>query len=675
MKAVVAPSDGPTPQPDHDSQPLRPPASRGRFAAVAIVCGLLAGGLLFLLLMAEGGWPALVLCLSLGVCFSSIAAMLVFRRVQVPLEAAHGVAMAREDALSAAAEDDAAVIAPPPAPSGMPYAEVVQLVERLGSSEQRADRLRAQITAIATATDDALLLLGPDGRIERATSAAAELIGDSADALIDRPFAVHFPLYDNLRPEPLQHPLSATLLALLADPRAESLAFSALLERRGRTSVPLRLLWVPLATQDGARGALLRLQAPVDGEGRATAVAAPPRGGLDELLRRIAAVQDEAGRDGSRHGLLLIAPDRPGERLGLPVAEQQRWLVEQTVRDVASGSGPLLTPLPGLLALLMLRSYDAAIAARAEALVAAVAALPPALADDDSTRTGLRVGFVSIDGTAVEPEAWLDAAHAALREAQRNPGEHRLAGRLHPAEAGGESHDAWLRRKLDTRAVRLVAQAILPADGVGEPAWTELLPRIEDDDGVWVPIEPLAAALARLDLAATFDLAVVDTALEAGLGERRVLLRLSSAALALEGMIDALTARLARSRLAVRQLSFAIDEATALAWPRQVALLRERLLPLGVDLVLDACLGVQTLAALRLMPAQAVRLHAGLLVRGVGDGIDRAQIEALVNAARTCGVATIAGGVRDADLRERLRLARVDYVQGSAVSPPTPYSA
>jgi EAL domain-containing protein (putative c-di-GMP-specific phosphodiesterase class I)/PAS domain-containing protein/GGDEF domain-containing protein len=667
MKAVVDRSDDPLPPLEPDLLPAAAPPSRARFALFAIVAGLLAGGLLFALLLPDGGWPALVLLLSLGLSFSSLAAMLVFRRVQLPLEDAHGRIAALALPLPRMAADAAADSAPPPADPALSA-----LAERLATADLEVELLRLHVTALSSASGEALLLVNVEGRIERASPAAAELVGLTPEALFGRPLASHFPLYDDLRDEPLAHPLTAAVQRLHADPQAGPLAFAALLERRGRTSVSLRVSGLPL--RDPARrprGALLRLLARGDASVSPASPLAAGSSALDGLCHRIDALQLEARLDGVGHALLLVGADgldALAGRLGFAVVAQRLWLLDRALRELTPDLAAPVALSEDCWALLLPRCAAATARARVDSLRAAVAALPPAVAGDDGTRPAIRVGLVLIDGGQVGADVLLEAAHAALRSPDA-PLPAAVDSRVEASRAD------WLRRKLAERAIRLAVQPILPADAAASSVdqdWVEVLPRFEDDDGVWLPAEGWLPELDRLGLAAAFELAMLEAALAGGPGHRRLLIRLSPAALARDDHADALLARLARSDVPGARLGFAIDAAAVLAQPQRVAALHERLLPLGVAFVLDGCSRAEDVEALRLLPAGKLRLS---LIDDPAEPAGRAALAALVAAARAGGAQTIATGVADADTRERLRLAGVDQVQGPAIAPPTPFSS
>lgn len=214
----------------------QPPApTRTRFAAFAIGFGLLAAIVVYSLLIPAGGLPAFVLLASLLLTLSSLAAMLVFRQMQLPLEAAQRLVEAQAQQLQAMvdqAPEPLVAVAEPVAVT--PAAERESL--RADAASQR--RLRAELIADRA---EPVLLVAQDGRIDAVNAAAAALVSQSVAALSRQPLGDSFPLYDNRQQEPLQHRLDAAMRQLWTDGLDDGQTFSALLERRGWTSVPMRL--------------------------------------------------------------------------------------------------------------------------------------------------------------------------------------------------------------------------------------------------------------------------------------------------------------------------------------------------------------------------------------------------------------------------------------------------
>ena len=683
MKAVVERSDDPVPS-GPEADPAAPPA-RARFAAFAILFGLGSGAALFAVLSPDAGWPVLLLLCSICLSLSCLAAMLVFRRVQLPLEAVHSLnaeqalrLQAFED-LSQQADVTLEIDAPAP-----PFDELALLRTALTEAQGAADALRRQTQALVAASDEHLLLIGRDGRIEAASPAAAALIDKTAAELLDRPLASLLPLFDDSRPEPLQHPLTAALLRLFADAAPERQGFAALLERRGRTSVQLRLDARPLRDPANRVQALLLRLDPLDAD--APVVRTDPATRLEaldpltqafgqqHLSRRIEQLNAEAQIDGTHHGLLLIAPDqldRLHDRFGIAAGEQRLWQLAQTIREAAASAEDFHRISGSHFALLLPRQSVETCIDRAEQLCAAVAGqVWPC--DGGPLSPSFSIGLVTIDGQ-LGTDAQLASAAEALRRAQQSGG-----GRVQ--QAVNEAIDAdWLHGKLlDGQALRLAAQAILPADpapGATEAPWLELLLRLQDDDGVWLPLDPWWPQIERLGLGIKIDDWLLDQALRHDLGSTRLSIRLSSPSLLRDDFLEVLRARLLRSRVPTPQLCIAVDEAFIVDHPQRAAALRELLSPFGCSLAIDRYRGGSGLTALRQFPANYLRLHESLVARFTTDLIDRAHLEWLVTAARMMGAKTVACAVRDADSQERMRLAKVDYVQGYAVAPPVPFSS
>ena len=681
MKAVVARSDDPVPT-AAETSPSAPP-SRGRFATVAILFGLASGAALHLLLTRDQGWSALLLFCSAGLGLSSVAAMLVFRRVQLPLEAAHNLSTERmlqlqayEAQPPAAMPDDAGIVGSADSES------LGQLRNAVAEARAAHEAQRRHLQAVVAASDELLVLVGRDGGIEAASAGVAALIDKALPELLDRPLASVLPLFDDSRPEPLQHPLMPVFQRLQNEPAIDRQRFAALLERRGRTSVQLQLEARPLRDAgQPARTLLLRLiprqaELPLlrgDLPGAiADEVPDPLSGafGIQHLQRRIERLLVESRLDAARHGLLLItfdAFDQLHARCGIAAGEQRLWQLARRIGAAAAMAEDVHRISARHFVLLLPRQTDEATMAAAEALRASVAAERGSAGGSPLT---LSIGLAMIDGN-LGASAVLDAADTALQQALQAGGDRvQVAGDA--AAANG-----WLRDRLEARALRLAAQPILPAEpmpGAPEAPWLELLPRLEDEDGVWLPFDPYWPEIERLGLDQQVHDSLIDQALSHDLGSTRLSIRLGGTVLLRDDFIDGLRARLLRSRLPTPQLCIAVDEAFIVAHPQRAAALRELLLPFGCRLAIGRYRGLDGLRALRSFPAHYIRLHESQVMRAAGDPLDRAHLEWLVHSARLMGVRSVACAVRDADSQERMRLARVDYVQGAAVAPPTPFS-
>jgi EAL domain-containing protein (putative c-di-GMP-specific phosphodiesterase class I) len=93
----------------------------------------------------------------------------------------------------------------------------------------------------------------------------------------------------------------------------------------------------------------------------------------------------------------------------------------------------------------------------------------------------------------------------------------------------------------------------------------------------------------------------------------------------------------------------------------------------GCQFAIDRYRGVAGLAALRNFPVNYIKLHDSLLVSRSADIVDRAQLEWLVHSAHLCGAKVVAVGIRDEDMLARARELKVDFVQGFALAPPSPW--
>lgn len=247
--------------------------SRARFAAFAIGFGLGSSLLIQALLLPDAGWQAFALLASILLTLSSLTAMLVFRQIQLPLEAARAVIEEQALQLQTPVEPP---LRQPVAESSMrsePAPVASREARRSEAWEEAAYQRHCREMLIADRIEP-VLLMRPDGRIDALNAAAAGLVSRPLPELHEQLLTGSFPLFDNTQPEPLQHPLSARLQDLFDGADADGQVFDALLERRGRTSVPVRLHCRPIVDPgQRVRLLMLMLQGAADGSARSFAQA------------------------------------------------------------------------------------------------------------------------------------------------------------------------------------------------------------------------------------------------------------------------------------------------------------------------------------------------------------------------------------------------------------------
>jgi len=411
--------------------------------------------------------------------------------------------------------------------------------------------------------------------------------------------------------------------------------------------------------------------------------------GTVRLEQRLKQLIEGAHRDGSFHGLLMIGLDDFGmyyEAADPKAGEERVWQVAQSiiarapdVADVFRLSGRhFVVLLPGV--------SDSKAVSLAQDLCHDVSGREYAWGSRHKPAT-LSIGVVSVGLADTSDADVLGRAVHSMNQAQQLGG-----GRVHSESllpmlerrAREKSLADWLEEKVKTEQLRLAAQVIEPRDRAqmpDEPAWLELLLRIEDDDGVWLPPEHYMDVLERLQLNALIDRKIIEAAVGPGTrceilkkNRGRLSINLFTSSLLRDDFLVELRAVLSSSALPTQQICFEVDEAFVLQHPsRAAAFANIAAEEFGCMLALDRYRGGVGLTALRTFPANFIKLHESLVTRRSTDLIDRAHLDWLVNAAHLMKAKVVACAVRDADMLVSVKQTGVDYVQGFAISPPAPY--
>ena len=245
----------------------------------------------------------------------------------------------------------------------------------------------------------------------------------------------------------------------------------------------------------------------------------------------------------------------------------------------------------------------------------------------------------------------------------------------------------WVPRLLDAldndRFV-LYAQSLLPlSPAAPRERMTEVLVRLVGaDDRLVLPGEFVPAA-ERFGLAAAIDRWVVRNLLhrvsshpprseENGPGT--LLVNLSGATLSDLAFAEDVEGMLRRSACDPSRFCFEVTE-TAVVRDLEAAVdLMARLSRLGCRFALDDFgTGLSSLAYLRSLPVQLLKIDGAFIRDLARDATARAIVESVVHLARALDLGTVAEWVEDSATLERVRTAGLDYAQGFAIHTPEPF--
>jgi diguanylate cyclase (GGDEF)-like protein/PAS domain S-box-containing protein len=239
-----------------------------------------------------------------------------------------------------------------------------------------------------------------------------------------------------------------------------------------------------------------------------------------------------------------------------------------------------------------------------------------------------------------------------------------------------------IQQTLEEDRFRLFAQQVQPLSPKAPSGlYFEVLLRMAEENGqIHLPSDFLRAA-ERYGLMRAIDRWVIRRSLQT-LREQPApfldllqlcAINLSGVSLGDEDFHDFLTEELAGSGALASKLCFEITETAAIESLPQAQRLMTRLTAQGVRFALDDFgTGMSSYGYLKELPVSFLKIDGKLVKDIVTDSLDRAMVESINQVGHVMGIQTVAEGVTNAAVVERLRALGVDYAQGNWISPPRP---
>ena len=185
---------------------------------------------------------------------------------------------------------------------------------------------------------------------------------------------------------------------------------------------------------------------------------------------------------------------------------------------------------------------------------------------------------------------------------------------------------------------------------------------------------PLAEQTSLIDALTTFvlDRALAQLAAWDRMGTHlRVAVNVSVRNLVDERLPGVVTGLLARHGIAPDRLEIEITETAVMTDPGRVTRVLERIGALGVRLAMDDYgTGYSSLAFLRQLPLDAIKIDRSFIASMADSHSDRAIVASTINLARELGLQVVAEGVETHDELALLTAHRCDAVQGYLLSRP-----
>jgi diguanylate cyclase (GGDEF)-like protein len=150
-----------------------------------------------------------------------------------------------------------------------------------------------------------------------------------------------------------------------------------------------------------------------------------------------------------------------------------------------------------------------------------------------------------------------------------------------------------------------------------------------------------------------------------------VSINLSTRDLVDETLPDRFAALLQRHRCAAQWICLEITESAVLDDPEHAIRNLERLHALGCRLAIDDYgTGYSSLAYLRRLPVQELKIDKSFVIGMAGDESDALIVRSTIDLAHNLGLSVVAEGVEDDATLERLRIMGCDVVQGYLLARP-----
>ena len=298
-------------------------------------------------------------------------------------------------------------------------------------------------------------------------------------------------------------------------------------------------------------------------------------------------------------------------------------------------------------------------------------------------RVGASIGLVALDASCGDISSLLSLADSACYLAKEH-GRNRVHV-LHPDDAAlaqRRGQIEWatrIREALEQNRLRLYQHRYRPINPDLPPCeCREILLRMVDEDGnIILPMAFIPAA-ERHGVMLQVDRWVVQNTL-ASLpkcdlsGVSMISINLSAQSLCDKAFLEFVKEQLIQHPMLAGLICFEITETAAIANLTDALQFISALKKLGCRFALDDFgVGLSSLAYLRNLPVDYLKIYGGIVKDIVTDPVSRTMVMAIQEISKVMGIHTVAEYAESVEILEMLSEMGIDYAQGDAVGLPEP---
>lgn len=218
-------------------------------------------------------------------------------------------------------------------------------------------------------------------------------------------------------------------------------------------------------------------------------------------------------------------------------------------------------------------------------------------------------------------------------------------------------------------------QAIMPLHEKSGPSHYEILLRMLDDEGGYIPPASFIPSAERYNLMPQLDRWCIQHSLEqladSGQKDLSIALNLSGTSLSDDEMTEFVRRMLRRTGVSPENICFEITETAAIACLRQAGHFIRSMREMGARIALDDFgSGLSSFSYLKNMEIDVLKIDGAFVRDIVDDKVDHAMVCSMQNIARLMGISTVAEFVETEAQRAVLTSIGIDYGQGYGLHRP-----